>query len=74
MIVGCSDTIVCTSFTSADCSREIELLVSSENDKESPRERLTPMMCAGGSCEVTKAGSTFVKSVVSPSEPRSLAW
>jgi hypothetical protein len=45
---------------STDCSREKGLLVSSEDDKESPRERLTPMMCVDSSCEAMKEGSTFV--------------
>lgn len=72
MTVGCSaaaDSVsTCTSLMSADCSRKKGLLVSSEDDKESRRERLTPMMCADSGCEVMKAGSTFVKPVMSSLE------
>lgn len=75
MTVGCSTSAsIWTSLMSTDCSREKGLLLSSEDDKESRRERLTPMMRADSGCEVTKEGSTFVKSIVSPPESGTLAW
>ena len=76
MIVGCSTSTesVCTIFTSTDCSREKGLLESSGDDKEPPRERLTPITYVDNGRKVMKECSTFVKSMVSSPESGPLAW